>query len=140
MNCTPKTKIPINKKPCKFTNQESKVENQGQWEIWEWDGSEQHEALIQDECGEYCFFEDIPQMVKKEISRIHVDIGEETADYERFVQENQDSVSAAKHVLYNLPESEDVAPDHFRLMKSCNGDIVYGLTAWKKGKNPDCWD
>ena len=124
----------------KSNNDKSKVESHGEWEIWEWDKSEDYEALIQDECGEHCSFEDIPKIVKKEISRIHVDIGENTVAYEQFVQESPDTQSTAKHILYNLPQSEVAAPDHFRLMKSCNDEIVYGLTAWRKGKNPDYLD
>lgn len=106
--------------------------NQDLWEIWEWDDIESREAMIQ-EGGENLTFEQIPEAVRKEITRIHTEVGESTIPYEQFARDDPSS----KNVLYSLlPNGKDV-PDSFKLARMTNEHIVFGLTAWRKGKNPD---
>ena len=103
------------------------------WKIWEWDTIESCDALIQ-EGGEDLTFEQISEAVKKEITRIHYGVGEDTIPYEQFTWNDH----SAKNVLYSLPLNEKDAPDSFKLARMTNGHITFGLTAWRKGKNPSC--
>lgn len=130
----------MSKKPLHLEKKQPTPSVDSQWEIWEWENSEDREALIQDAHGDSCTWEEIPNMVAKEIRRLHDQIGEETGPFEAFVKQPQNSTSTALHILYELPATEAEAPDHFRLMKSCNGHILYGLSAWRKGTNPEYHD
>ena len=107
------------------------------WEIWEWDNTEDNEALSYIN-PKYLTFEDLPLAVENEIRRIHREIGEYTIPYEQF--DRGDYNSTSKNVVYNLPSNRKNLPDSFKLMRMSNNDIVFGLTAWRKDKNPEYLD
>lgn len=102
------------------------------WEVWEWDDKEDNDALIY-QGGEDLTYDELPKVVEREITRIYSEIGEDCIPYEAFSHGGIDS--DAKNIIYDLPPNETVAPDTFKLMRMCNGDVVFGLTAWRKGKN-----
>ena len=103
------------------------------WNIWEWDITEDNDALIP-EGGKNIIFDEISSVVEKEIRRNHSDVGEECISYENFVREEDNSI--AKNIIYNLP-SKQTELNTFRLMRMCNGSKIFGLTAWRVGCHPD---
>ena len=103
------------------------------WEVWEWCDTEDKDALIY-EGGEDLTYEELSKVVEKEITRIYSEVGENCIPYEAFFHGGDDS--DVENIVYNLPLNETAAPDTFKLMRMCNGDLVFGLTAWRKGKNP----
>lgn len=100
------------------------------WEIWEWDGFESWDSMMYG--GENLTFDQLSEAVRKEITRIHLEVEEDTLPYEQF-SFNDDS---AGNVIYSLPLNEKDAPDSFKLARMTNGILTFGLTAWRKGKNP----
>jgi hypothetical protein len=105
------------------------------WEVWEWLDTEDEELLLIDG-GQYVLFEELSSVVESEIRRIHSQEDEEsTSPYEKF--ERGDYDSRLDNIIYNLPPNGIEAPDSFKLMRACNSELVYGLTAWRKGKNPE---
>lgn len=103
------------------------------WEIWEWTDFESSDALMSG--GEDLRFDQLSEVVRKEITRIHTEVGEYTLPYEQFAF-NDDSV---RDVVYSVPLNERDAPDSFKLARMTNSDLVFGWTAWRKGKNP-CYE
>jgi hypothetical protein len=94
------------------------------FEIWEWDGDENNDALSFIH-PKYHTFEQLPAAVEGEIRRIHKEVAEDTIPYERFYRGGYDMASG--NVIYNLPTGE--IPDSFKLMQMTNGILTFGLTA-----------
>ena len=106
------------------------------WLMCEWDGDSTIDAMVQDDASFDSLIE-TRSYVYAELVRFYDEIGQDLVPLGQYV--NGPITSNAPNIIYDLPTEAD-APDRVVLSKSTNGDLKFGLVAWRNGCNPDFAD
>lgn len=111
--------------------------NLKKWLICEWSNDfPNDDSQVQDSASVSTLAE-TRDYVNAELDRFYREIQEDCPPLHEYATGPVTSV--ANNIIYDLPDEDD-APDRVQLTKTTNGHIVFGLSAWKNGYNPDFAD
>lgn len=106
------------------------------WLMCEWHSEDTTDSIVQDGAS-FDSLAETKDYVCAELSRFYKEVGDDLIPLDQYVI--GPVTSDAPNIIYELPPEID-APDRVLLSASTNGDIKFGLVAWRNGRNPDFMD